>query len=101
MGMHGAGIEPGIMTIDRAVCGRKMVLGNDGLCYAKGLANNKRMWPKGRKPLITGGELNAATIAARVGKRLDRTATKLRAQGLMKPLPRPRKAAAHHHHPKQ
>ncbi len=100
MGMHGVGVAPGIMSINRSVCGRKMVLGDDRICYNKGLSNSKRMWPKGRRPLVTGGEMNAVTIASRVGKRLDNAASKLRAQGLMKPLPK-RKAAprAHHHHP--
>lgn len=93
------GTEPGIMTVQRSVCGRKMVLGFDGLCYGKGLSNKLRMWPKGRRPLVTGGEMNAAAIAARVGKRLDNAAAKLRAQGLMKPLPRARRAKTHHHHP--
>lgn len=102
MGMHGAGMQPGIASIERAVCGKKMVLGDDGICYHKTqISNKERMWPRGRRPLITGGEMNAATIAARVGARLDRTASKLREKGLMKPLPKPRqaKAPAHHHHP--
>lgn len=98
MGMHGPGVEPGIQTIDRAVCGRKMVLGDDGLCYHKTqISNKERMWPKGRKPLLTGGDLNAVSTASRVGRRMDDMSARLRHMGLMKPLPKRRKA--HHHHP--
>ncbi len=106
MGRYGAGLEPGIMTIDRAVCLRGMQLGDDGVCYNKSqISNNQRMWPKGRRPLLTGGDMRAISIASRAGKRLERTSKRLQSIGLMKkPGPRrvPPKAAtvvlAHDHH---
>jgi len=98
MGRYGAGEVPASMVIDRAVCRKGMRLGDDGLCYAKTqISNKQRMWPRGRRPLLTGGDMRAISIAARSGKRLDDTAGKLRGMGLMKPLPKPRKSKAHAH----
>ncbi len=98
MGRYGAALEPGIMVIERSVCLPGMQLGNDGLCYNKGAITNKqRQWPRGRKPLLTGGDMRAIAIAARAGSTLDRTTKRLRALGLMKRLPAPRKTAAHAH----
>jgi len=37
MGRYGAALVPGSMVIDRAVCLPGMHLGNDGLCYNKGV----------------------------------------------------------------
>jgi hypothetical protein len=88
MGRHGAALEPGIMTIDRAVCLRGMVLGNDGLCYNKRqISNRDRMWPRGRAPLLTGGEMRAISIAARAGGKVERTTKRLRKLGMMKAPP--------------
>jgi len=92
-GRHGPGMIPGNMVVDRAICSRGMILGNDGVCYQKGaITNRERMWPKGRRPLVTGGDMRAISIANRVGTRLDKTKSRLRGMGFMKPLPRPRKA---------
>jgi len=97
MGRYGAALEPGIMVIDRSVCLRGMQLGDDGLCYNKGqITNKQRMWPRGRKPLLTGGEMRAIGIASRAGKRVDATAKRLRELGMMKKLPSP-KAKPHAH----
>jgi len=94
MGQYGAALQPGVMNIERSVCLRGMQLGNDGLCYNRGhLRNTQRMWPRGRRPLLTGGEVRAVAIAARVGTRVDKMATRLRGMGLMKRLPTPKKAA--------
>ena len=91
MGRYGAGVVPGSLIIDRAVCGKGMQLGDDGICYNKSqISNKQRMWPRGRRPLLTGGEMRAIGIASRSGKRLDNTATKLRAMGMMKALPKGR-----------
>lgn len=85
MGQYGAALAPGNMVIDRAVCLRGMQLGNDGLCYNKGqISNKQRMWPAGRRPLLTGGDMRAISIAARAGKRLERTTKRLQGIGLMK-----------------
>jgi len=98
MGRYGAALQPGIMEIARSVCLRGMTLGDDGLCYNKSqISNKQRMWPRGRRPLLTGGDMRAIGIASRAGARLDRTTTRLRALGMMKQLPKPRKAAGHKH----
>ena len=98
MGRYGAALEPGSKIINRAVCLRGMTLGDDGLCYNKGAISNKeRMWPRGRRPLLTGGDMRAIGIAARAGSKLDRTTKRLRSMGMMKALPKPRAAPKHLH----
>jgi len=85
MGQYGAALAPGSLMIDRAVCLRGMQLGNDGLCYNKGaISNSQRMWPAGRKPLLTGGDMRALSIAARAGRRLEGATKRLQKLGLMK-----------------
>jgi len=101
MGRYGAGLEPGSMIIDRAVCLKGMHLGNDGLCYNHSqISNKQRMWPRGRRPLLTGGEMRAITIAANAGKRLAGAQKRLQAIGLMK-KPARRTALPRHQHAKQ
>jgi len=102
MGRYGAALEPGVMMIERSVCLPGMTLGNDGLCYNKGAITNKqRQWPRGRRPLLTGGDMRAIGIAARAGSKLDRTTKRLRALGMMKALPKGRGAPRAHAHAKQ
>jgi len=85
MGQYGAGLVPGSMPVDRAVCLRGMQLGNDGVCYNKGqISNKQRMWPAGRKPLLTGGDMRAISIASRAGKRMDVATARLQKMGMMK-----------------
>jgi len=97
MGLYGAAMRPGSMMIDRAVCGRKMHLGDDGLCYSKtAISNKQRMWPKGRRPLLSGGDMRAISIAAGAAKRLERTTKRLQSMGMMKKPARGR-AAPHRH----
>lgn len=99
MGRHGAGMRPGSVIIDRADCTfdgtvRGMILGNDGICYNKGqIKNSERMWPRGRRPLLTGGDMRAISIASRAANKLTRTAVRLHEIGLIKkPIARkPRK----------
>lgn len=96
MGQFGAALEPGMMTIERSVCLPGMQLAKDGLCYNKGaITNSQRMWPRGRRPLLTGGDMRAIGIAARAGSKLDRTTKRLRALGMMKALPKGRGTHAH------
>jgi len=98
MGRYGAALQPGSMIIDRAVCLPGMQLGNDGLCYNKGaITNSQRQWPRGRRPLLTGGDMRAIGIAARAGAKLDRTTKRLRTLGMMKALPKSRGVRAHAH----
>lgn len=100
MGRFGAGLSPTFQTIQRSVCLRGMTLGLDGLCYNKGsISNKQRMWPRGRRPLLTGGDMRAISIASRAGARLERTATRLRGLGLMKQLPKGRSKKCPPRHP--
>lgn len=94
MGQFGAALAPGMMTIDRSVCLPGMQLGKDGLCYNKGqISNKQRMWPAGRRPLLTGGDMRAISIAASAGRKLERTTKRLQRIGLMK-KPSPRRSPA-------
>ena len=98
MGRYGAALVPGVMVIDRSVCLRGMQLGNDGLCYNKSqISNKQRMWPRGRRPLLTGGDMRAIGIASRAGTKLERTTKRLRSLGMMKPLPKGSGGRAHAH----
>jgi len=96
MGRYGAALQPGIMTIDRAVCLPGMQLGDDGLCYNKSqISNKQRMWPRGRKPLLTGGQMRAISIAAGAAKTVEKTTKRLQELGMLKkPMPRRTKAKA-------
>lgn len=98
MGQFGAALQPGIMTIERSVCIPGMQLGKDGLCYNKGaITNSQRMWPRGRRPLLTGGDMRAIGIAARAGAKLERTTKRLRSLGMMKKLPTGHRTTRHQH----
>jgi len=110
MGRYGAGLVPGVMELRRSVCLKGMQLANDGLCYNKSqISNKQRMWPAGRKPLLTGGDMRAISTAARAGRRLEGATKRLQRMGMMKKpttrrlarAPHPalmiESAAAHHH----
>jgi len=85
MGQYGAALVPGSQIVDRAVCLPGMQLGNDGLCYNKAnITNKQRMWPAGRKPLLTGGDMRAISTAARAGRRLELATKRLQKMGMMK-----------------
>jgi len=105
MGRFGAGYFPGSRVIDRAVCLPGDVVATDGLCYPRTkLRNADRAWPRGRRPLLTGGEMRAISTAARAGKRLEGATKRLQKIGLMKKpaTPRPKLLKSgpevHHHH---
>jgi len=85
MGQFGAAYVPGNKIIDRAVCLKGDVVGSDGLCYPKRSIRNKdREWPRGRRPLLTGGDMRAISVAHRAASRLTRTAGRLQDMGLIK-----------------
>ena len=91
MGQYGAGELPGNMVVNRAICRPGMVLGNDGVCYNKSqISNKQREWPRGRRPLLTGGDMRAISTAARAGKRLEGATKRLQKIGLMKKPTRPK-----------
>ena len=106
MGRYGAALQPGIKTIDRAVCLPGMQLGDDGLCYNKGqISNKQRMWPRGRRPLLTGGQMRAISIAAGAARAVEKSTKRLQDLGMLKkPMPRKAKTktvvvhADHDHH---
>lgn len=80
-----SGIVPERRNTTVRSCGRGMVLGADGLCYDKRtLRKDQRMWVPPRKPLLTGGELNAISKAARAANRVKATQKKLERLGLLK-----------------
>jgi len=98
MGQFGAALQPGVMTIERSVCLAGMQLAKDGLCYNRGaITNSQRMWPRGRRPLLTGGDMRAISIASRAGAKLERTTKRLRALGVMKKLPTGHRTTRHQH----
>lgn len=84
MGMHGVALEPGVRQTATLVCLPGMVLGTDDLCYNKAkFPNKQRKHPKGRKPLLTGGELNAISVATRAAGRVKTQVTRLQNLGLL------------------
>jgi len=104
MGRYGAAYQPANRVINRSVCLPGDVVANDGLCYSKSsVTNRERQWPRGRRPLLTGGEMRAISIAARAGKKFERTQKRLQSLGMVKKPARraaPKMIAppAHHHH---
>jgi len=94
MGRFGAGTEPAIFMTDTRRCPRRAVLGVDGICYNKGdLRNADRWWPRGRRPLLTGGEMRAISTASSAAKKLQRKQKQLESLGLLKrPAARSRRA---------
>ena len=98
MGRYGAALEPGSRIIDRAICLRGMQLGDDGLCYNKAqITNKQRMWPAGRKPLLSGGDMRAISIASRAGRRMELATKRLQRRGMMKKPARRITSRAHAH----
>jgi len=94
MGRFGAGFEPSVFMTDTRRCGRGAVLGVDGICYNKrDLRNSERFWPRGRRPLLTGGEMRAISTASSAAKKLQRKQKQLEGLGLLKKsAPRTRRA---------
>jgi hypothetical protein len=85
MGRFGAALEPAVRSSSVRVCPRGTVLGIDGLCYNKrDIRNADREWPRGRRPLLTGGEMRCISIAAGAAKRLQKKQKQLEALGMLK-----------------
>ena len=100
-GQFGAGFEPSLISSEMLECPPGTILGKDEVCYnRRDLRNNERKWPKGRRPLLTGGEMRAISTAASAAKRLQKKQQQLRSLGLLKPLPKakaPKMLAPGHH----
>ena len=89
MGRFGAGMFPVADPVITRRCLRGMVLGLDGICYNKrDLTNKERFWPRGRPPLLTGGEMRCISVASRAAGKLERKEKQLRKMGMLKPLPK-------------
>ncbi len=89
-GQFGAGFEASIISREMRLCPPKTVLGVDGVCYnRRDLRNDERAWPRGRRPLLTGGEMRAVSTASAAAKKLQRKQKQLQELGL---LPRPQRA---------
>ena len=82
-GRFGVGLAPASRTVTRRSCPRGAKLGKDGLCYDK-IANKDRAWPRGARPLLTGGDMKAISKASRAAARLERTSKRLQKIGLIK-----------------
>ena len=100
-GQFGAGFEPSLISTEMLECPPGTILGKDEVCYnRRDLRNNERKWPRGRRPLLTGGEMRAISTAASAAKRLQKKQQQLRSLGLLKPLPKakaPKMLAPGHH----
>ncbi len=95
MGRFGAGFEPELLSTTTRRCGRGAVLGLDGICYnRRDLRNSERFWPRGRRPLLTGGEMRCISVASAAAKKLQRKQKQLTELGLLKRPPSRSKAAA-------
>lgn len=78
-------VAPMRNTITVRTCGQGAVLAIDGLCYDKRtIRKDQRAWPPGRKPLLTGGDLNAIAKAARAARRMKVQQRRLEQLGLLK-----------------
>lgn len=99
VGRFGAGIEPFVRQTQIRDCPRGAVLAVDGLCYnRRDLRNSERFWPRGRRPLLTGGEMRAISTAASAARKLQRKQKDLQELGLLaKPAARRRKGAVAGH----
>ncbi len=99
LGRFGAAVEPTIRMQDIRECPRGMVLAVDSLCYSRrDVRNSERFWPRGRRPLLTGGEMRAISTAASAARKLQRKQKDLQELGLLpKPTARRRKGAVPGH----
>lgn len=76
-GLYGVGFMPSTVTRTVRQCPPGFALGKDGVCY-DGLPRSKRAHDPGRRPLLTGGDMNAITRARQAANRLLRTQKSLK-----------------------
>lgn len=85
VGRFGAGLEPATQATNTRICPRGTVLGVDGLCYNRSaIRNSDRMWPRGRRPLLTGGDMRAISQASTAANKLERKTKQLQDLGMLK-----------------
>jgi len=76
---------PSMRDVRTRRCTKGYVLGIDGWCHPKGTISNKnRAWPKARRPLLTGGDLNCIAKASRAANRLKVASKRLKKLGMIK-----------------
>jgi len=76
-GRYGAAEIPVVSSRTTRRCRKGQVLGDDNLCYRRrDLRKDERKWDPGRRPMFTGGDLNAIARA----HRLEKTAAKVARQ---------------------
>jgi len=84
-GRYGPALAPDSENRIHRTCLPGMVLGDDSLCYnRRDIKNSERKYPKGRAPLLTGGERNCITKAARAARKIQRTEKQLQKLGMLK-----------------
>lgn len=84
-GMYGVALTPAAVASTRYRCPRGMVLGMDNLCYnRRDLRKDERKWVPPRKPLLTGGDLNAISRASRAASRIERETKRLQKLGMIR-----------------
>lgn len=84
-GRYGAALVPNAESRTVLSCPKGHVLGDDELCYdRRALRKQNRKWPPGRRPLLTGGDLNAISRAARAASRVKTQQKRLEKLGLLK-----------------
>jgi len=84
LGQFGTALQPGSQSAVRLLCPPGSVLGKDNLCYNKSqLRKSERKWVPPRKPLLTGGELNAIRTAASAARKLRAQESRLQSMGML------------------
>jgi len=100
-GRYGAAVTPDVnVEVQVLDCPGNLVLGDDDLCYKKrDLRKDQRKWPPARKPLLTGGDLNAIAKANRAATKLQDKQKQLQDMGMLKKPTRskPRVVPTGHH----
>jgi len=85
-------VAPFVDQTTRRVCPRNAVLGFDGLCHDKRtIRNSDRMYPRPRRPLLTGGDLNCIAKASRAARRIETQTKRLQKLGMLSKPHRHRK----------
>jgi len=94
MGRYGPALVPGVRVSETRICLPGMVLGKDKLCYnSRDVTNKERLHPRGRRPLLTGGQMRAITVAAGAGRALETKRKQLMKMGMI-PKAQARRAKA-------
>jgi len=102
-GQYGAALLPQLMQGVTRRCPKGSILGTDKLCYnRRDITNKERLWPVGRRPLLTGGEMRCISVASSAAKKLERKTKQLQSMGMLKKPSSGRRAKAiapgHHSH---